>query len=130
MLRLGGKEAEIEVTSGIRQGCTSSTFFFKIMTFVIIENLEEVGVPFEVDDIEIISQWYCDDSTIIANSVEAARTNIRIVRRISRELGLEINEDKSKILIYKKGISNRYIEGIEVVNKVKYLGLEVGNERN
>ena len=102
VLRLGGKEAEIEVTSGIRQGCTSSTFFFKIITFVIIERLEEVGAPFVVNGININSQWYCDDSTIIANTIEAARTNIRVVRDVSRDLGLEINEDKSKVMIYKK----------------------------
>ena len=76
-LRLGGMEEEIEVSSGIRQGCTSSTFFFKIITFVIMERLQEVGVPFTVDGIEINSLWFCDDSNFVANSVEAARTNIK-----------------------------------------------------
>ena len=42
-LRLGGKVAEVEVTSGIRQGCTASTLFFKIVTFIILERLEDVG---------------------------------------------------------------------------------------
>ena len=54
-LRLGDKEAEIKVSSGIRQGCTSSTFFFKIITFIIMERLEEVGIPFKVDGFEINS---------------------------------------------------------------------------
>ena len=130
ILRLGGKEAEIKVSSGIRQGCTSSTFFFKIITFVIMERLEEIGIPFEVDGIKINSLWYCDDSNLIANSVAAARTNIRIVKEVGRGLGLEINEDKSKALVFKKGIKDRYIEGIEVVNKIKYLGLEITSDRD
>ena len=33
-------------------------------------------------------------------------------------------------MIYKKGISARYIEGIEVVDRIKYLGLEIVNERD
>ena len=87
-LRLGGREEEIGVSSGIRQGCTSSTFFFKIITFVFIERIEELGVPFEVDGIRINSLWFCDDSNLIANSVTAARINIRIVKEEGREFGL------------------------------------------
>ena len=87
-------------SNGIRQGFTSSTFFFKIITFVIMERLEEVGVPFIVDGIEINSLWFCDDSNLVANSVEAARANIRIVKEVGRGLGLEINEGKSKALIF------------------------------
>ena len=130
ILRLGGKEEEIKVSSGIRQGCTSSTLFFKIITFVLMERLEEEGVLFEIDGIRINSLWFCDDSNLIANSVAAASTNIRIVKEVGRELGLEINEDKSKALVYKKGITDNYIEGIEVVDKIKYLGLEIKNDRD
>ena len=64
-----------------------------ILTFVIMERLEEVGIPFEVDGIKLNSLWFCDDSSLIANSVASAITNIRIVREVSRDLGLEINED-------------------------------------
>ena len=34
--------------------------------------------------------WFCDDSNLIANSVEAARSNIRVVRKVGREFGLVI----------------------------------------
>ena len=77
IIKLGGMEAEIEVSSGIRQGCTGSTFFFKIVTFIILERLEEMGVMFKIDDIEISSLWFCDDTTMIANSIEAASKNLK-----------------------------------------------------
>ena len=96
----------------------------------MIEKIEELGIPFEVDGIKINSLWFCDDSNLIANSVTAARINTRIIKEIGREFGLEINEGKSKVLIFKKGISDRYIEGIEVVDRIKYLGLEVVNDRD
>ena len=35
------KEIEIEVTSGIRQGCTASTVLFKLITYKIIEKNEK-----------------------------------------------------------------------------------------
>ena len=128
-LRLGGKVAEVEVTSGIRQGCTASTLFFKIVTFIILERLEELGVMFEVEGILISSLWFCDDTTMIANSIEAARKNIKIIKEVGREFGLEINEGKSSALVYGngEGVKVNHIEGIQVVNKITYLGLVVGN---
>ena len=35
------KEIEIEVTSGIRQGCTVSTVLFKLITYKIIEEIKK-----------------------------------------------------------------------------------------
>ena len=43
---------------------------------------------------------------------------------------MEINESKSKISIYKGRTGEKEIEGIKVVNSIKYLGVEVGNERD
>ena len=35
------KEIEIEVTSGIRQGCTASTVLLKLITYKIIEEMRK-----------------------------------------------------------------------------------------
>ena len=56
---------------------------------------------FEVDGIRLNSVWFADDSVLIANSIEAARANIKIVKRVVKGLGLEVNEAKSKVLIIK-----------------------------
>ena len=101
VIKLGGKEGRVRVTSGIRQGCTSSTIFFKIITYRIIEEMQRRGEMFEVDGIRLNSIWFADDSVLIANSIEAARANIKIVKRVAKGLGLEVNEAKSKVLIIK-----------------------------
>ena len=44
VIRWGDREERIRVTSGIRQGCTASTTFFKLITYTIIEELEGRGV--------------------------------------------------------------------------------------
>ena len=53
VIRWGDREERIRVTSGIRQGCTASTTFFKLITYIIIEELEGRGVLFEVDGVRI-----------------------------------------------------------------------------
>ncbi len=35
-----GSKAEIEITNGIRQGCTGSTTLYKIVTYMILDELE------------------------------------------------------------------------------------------
>ena len=56
--------------------------------------------------------------------------NIKIVRDISRTFGLEINEKKSMVMVYKGKSEVGEIEGIKVVDKIKYLGMEIGNKKD
>ena len=43
-ITLGKMKETIEVTCGIRQGCSISTLLFKMVTFCIIEDLEKKGL--------------------------------------------------------------------------------------
>ena len=74
--------------------------------------------------------FYADDSMIFAKTREDAEKNLQEIAKISAEYGLHINMEKSKILVY--GAKEEYgnIGGIEVVEKVKYLGLMVDNKRD
>ena len=46
----GKKHAEIEVTSGIRQGCNGSTILFpRLHYFVILEKLQNEGIGYSSD---------------------------------------------------------------------------------
>ncbi|CAL4072299.1 unnamed protein product, partial [Meganyctiphanes norvegica] len=93
-------EEEIEITSGIRQGCTLSTELFKLVTYEIMRELDEKGEDFIVEDIRMNSLFFADDSLILARTVESAREKIKIIAEISKHFGLHINEEKSKALIY------------------------------
>ena len=48
-IKLGSKQETIDVICGIRQGCNISTLLFKMVTFSIIEELEEKGWKYEID---------------------------------------------------------------------------------
>ena len=79
-IKLGDKEEKIEVTSGIKQGCNLSTLLFKLITYDIIEELEEKGEIYEVGNFKGNSVWLADDTTIIANSKESLEKNMRILK--------------------------------------------------
>ena len=127
MIKMGDKETKIAITSGIKQGCTASTVFFKLITYLIIDKLEREGEIVEVGGVGLNSLWFADDSLILSNSVDGTGRNIRLVREVSRSFGLEINEDKSAILVFKGDPGVGEIEGIKVVKNFKYLGLNIGD---
>ncbi|CAL4219705.1 unnamed protein product [Meganyctiphanes norvegica] len=123
---------EIDITSGIRQGCTVSTELFKLVTYEIIRKLEEQGNNLIIEGANFSSLFFADDSLMITRSIEEAEENIRIIAKISKEFGLEINESKSKVMIYKKGRKRDIdkVRGIEVVRSLRYLGLEICDEED
>ena len=58
------------------------------------------------------------------------RTNIRILKEVALKYGLEISNQKSKVLPVRGKCDVQYIEDIEVVDEMKYLGVTVrGSER-
>ena len=69
-IRLGSMQETIEVTCGIRQGCSISMLLFKLVTFCIIEDLEEKGIMYKVDKYRGNSLWIADDATLIAGSAK------------------------------------------------------------
>ena len=68
-IQLGKMKSTIEVTSGIRQGCSISTLLFKMVTFTIIEELNGKAKKYKKEEFEGNSIWLTDDSTTIAQAV-------------------------------------------------------------
>ena len=123
------RQTKIPVTSGIRQGCTGSTTLFKLITYAIMMKLEE-GKGFSNANIHINGLFFADDGLLLSHSIGEAQHSIRLLTEISRECGLEINKNKSKIIIYNLEDSPQQIENIEVCEEIKYLGLTLTNNRN
>ena len=126
-LSFGDIEEEIEITSGIKQGCTVSTTLFKLVTYMIMTNLEEKGTPYEIDNIKLSSIFFADDSIAIAKTMEDAKKNLGIVSETSKVFGLHINKDKSNVLIYNNSEGIEDVDDIKVVHKIKYLGLMISD---
>ena len=56
--------------------------------------------------------------------------SIDILAKLVGENGLEINQSKSNIIIYNMKERPREIAGINVVNKIKYLGITVIDQKD
>ena len=52
----------MNITSGIKQGCTGSTTLFKLITYEIIKELEKNGERLEMDANLPNSLFFADDS--------------------------------------------------------------------
>ena len=105
-------ETELDITRGIKQGCTGSTTIFKLITCKIIDKIEREGKRFENNHIKLGALFFADDELVIATNIEETKGNMKILVEICRECGLDINKEKSNILIFNmvdksEEISNR-----------------------
>ena len=91
------KEIEIEVTSGIRQGCTVSTVLFKLITYKIIEEIKKKTEGIKLLGPKITCLSYADDGLILAK--EKAERSIELIREIGGKYVLQLNERKSQCVL-------------------------------
>ena len=129
-IRLNGRtEATIEVTSGIRQGCNGSTTSFKIVTYVIAKALIATGLGFKNDSVHIPVLLFADDGLILAQTLQEMEQLLVVLADISTKFGLQINRDKSAIMIFNNSEQPKNIANIPVVDKLNYLGVKVINKK-
>ena len=124
------EDIEMSINSGIKQGCTASTAFFKIITYMIMNAVEEKGEEYEIEGLKLSTLFFADDSTALARTEEAAKTNLKIIVEASAKFGLHINREKSSVMICNNDRGTTEIDGIEVTEKMKYLGIEVESKRD
>ncbi|MEL6606481.1 MAG: reverse transcriptase family protein, partial [Cyanobacteria bacterium J06614_10] len=121
---------EMKITNGIKQGCTGSTTFFKLITYKIIKELRSKGEGYKDEIFNINSLFFADDGLLLAKNEETAREIIIAIMDIGERYGLKINKDKCNILIYNLKLDITEIEGIQIMDKIKYLGITIENKRN
>ena len=123
-------QCDIDVTSGIRQGCTGSSNLFLLITYIIIEKLYENLDGLKTNICKIVALFFADDGMIIMQSLKETIDSIKILTDIVQDCGLSINKAKSNILIYNSKEQPDHIEGIPVTNKMNYLGVTVQNKKD
>lgn len=119
----------MDVSSGIKQGCTASTTLFKILTYIIIEKLEREG-GYKDEFFKLSALFFADDGLLMSRTEEEMGRMIDILTELSHTTGLKINKSKSNILIFNNRTQVEEIKEIEVTHEMKYLGITVTNKRN
>ena len=97
---------------------------------MIMAELDRRGTGYNDEHIKIKSLLFADDALLLSHSQEEAKENFDIITDVSRDVGLEINIEKSNVMIFNLKDQPEYLGNIKVVPKVKYLGIEIDNKRN
>ena len=120
----------VVASSGIRQGCTLSATLFKLLTYRIITEMNTETRGYKERSTEIRTLFFADDGLVINENVEEASHSIKSLQRIAKDYGLEINKEKSSILIFNNKNQPNEIEGIKTAKEMKYLGIWIEDKRD
>ena len=133
IVRFGDKlSKEINCPLGVRQGCLLSPLLFSLLITEVAKKVAaggRAGYQLIPGAREIFSLLFADDIVLIAQTPAGLQNQINNLKAASEDIGLEVNLDKTKVMVFRKG---GYLgqaekwhygrEKIEVVNNYKYLG--------
>ena len=121
-----------ECPVGVRQGASESPTIFSLYISFAAEYIRERGlhgIQFLPNAKEIFLLLFADDVVLLSTTPVGLQNQITNLEYISKKLGLIVNTDKTKVMIFRKG---GYLTGgekwflngeqLESVNRYKYLG--------
>lgn len=108
---------------GIRQGCKMSPIIFVLLMNNVIKKINEIWKK------RMNILMFADDTLLLADTELETVQKINVFKYECQKVGLEINENKSEILIINGKNKPENINGIRVVKDIKYLGIHITAER-
>ena len=124
---------KFKISKGTEQGHPLSPDLFKIFLNDLSQLLEDSDCP-ELSNILISHLLWADDLIMLSKSPKTCQKQLQILEKYCHEWGIEINEIKTKIMIFggdkaKKNNFNFNLNGkpLEIVNSYCYLGINLSN---
>ena len=121
-----------ECPNGLKQGCMLSPRLFTIFISEISRVLNATctsGIQFLSNFAIIHHLFFADDIILVSDTIQGLQNKLNVLESQSIRLGLTVNLDKTKIMVFRKGgrLSKfeKWFYGqnpIEIVNKYVYLG--------
>ena len=119
-------------TKGVRQGCVLSPTLFSVFINQLAVHISEFGkngIQLLPGLIELFVLLFADDITLISSTPVGLQHQLNLLNQCCLSLKLEVNIDKTKIIVFRKGGFLSKFEkwtyrgvNIEVVNDYCYLG--------
>jgi Reverse transcriptase (RNA-dependent DNA polymerase) len=120
-----------EVSSGILQGDALAPFLFIIVIDYILRKIPtEFGFITHLRPLKTLSDLnFADDIVMLDNNITDAERHLDILIHEARNVGLEVNSDKTKYMTNINNCTPEYkLNGqIEKVNDYKYLGVYINS---
>ena len=123
-------QQDINITSGIRQGCNGSSSLFLLVTYLIIEKMYTCLSGINTNICKIVALSFADDGMILMQTLQEAKESIQILSNIAKDCGLSINKNKSNIIIFNSKNQPEYIEDIPITTSITYLGVNINNKKD
>jgi len=108
---------------GIRQGCKLSPLLFVVCLNKVVDELNRIWYE---ENVNVV--MYADDALILGRSRRELEEKINVYVCACRDMGLDVNREKSEILVLGGDGNKDRIAGIEVKDSIKYLGLEINKK--
>ena len=128
-----------QVKIGTRQGDVLSPTLFNLFINDIIDQLQNVNSdPAIIDSYKVTTLLYADDLVIISTSPKGLQSCIDVLSNYCKKWKLQINKDKSKIMIFEKNKQKNVItpkfridgELLCEVSEFVYLGILLDKKCN
>ena len=124
-----------ECPIGLRQGSMESPLLFSLCISDLYNLLMKYGgkgIRFSPDHTEVKILMYADDVVLIADSPNELQRHITALNKFCKQWKMNVNIDKTKVMVFRKGGRLRHDEKwflngkvIECVKSYKYLGVNV-----
>ena len=122
-----------ECPQGVKQGCLLSPLIFSLLISEVAEYVRKNGkhgIQLLLSLEEIFLLLFADDIVLVSSTPSGLQNQINNLEKASNSLGLTVNLDKTKVMIFRKGWHIGagekcvFFNGneIEIVNSYKYVG--------
>ena len=121
-----------ECPNGVRQACVLSPTLFWLLINQLAEHIQSTdkhGVQMLSGLTEFFILLFADGVTLLATTPSGLQNQLNCLRDCCVKMGMEVNEDKTKVMVFRKGghlgkHEKWYYAGksVNVVNSYTYLG--------